>query len=275
MNNNKNSRYIFWINDPTVLFSDGKYLSFIPTSNMTRVEQINAVTRFCIYFLLLALILGKSELWIQLPIIIIIFLVILYYAFQYDSEGLKDELYRMKGSEAYSQFKSSEKDIDFTTDPMVIESGYYDSNGKLHIGAHRPSILKKNKRDSIKYSLNEFTQFKEAKCRKPLPDNPFMNPTINDFQIEDPPEPCNADDEDIKDKITDSFNDGLFRDVGDLFERENSQRMFYTIPQINPPDQTAFANWLYKTDNICKVNQSQCLRYEDLRYKRGGHALTN
>ena len=84
-------RYIFWLNDPTVLYSNGNYLIFFPTVEMTRVEQLNAITRFCIYLLILSLITNKSNLWIQIPIVIIIFVIIVYKMFEYDSEGKAKE----------------------------------------------------------------------------------------------------------------------------------------------------------------------------------------
>ena len=64
------------------------------------------------------------------------------------------------------------------------------------------------------------------------------------------------------------FNDDIYRDFQDVFDKKNSQRQFYTVPFTNPPDQTAFAHWLYNTNDICKVNQGKCLKYEDLKFKR-------
>ena len=81
-----------------------------------------------------------------------------------------------------------------------------------------------------------------------------MNPPVTDFDRENIPEACNTD---------------LYRDLNDLFDTKNSQRTWYTTPSTAiPNDQEGFANWLYKTDQICKVNQGTCLRYEDLRFKR-------
>lgn len=259
---NTNKRYIFWTSDPTILYKNQKYLEFVPMSKMSRIEQLNAITRFCIYFVIMSIILEKSELWIQIPVTIIIFIIILYYIFEYDTQGMSDELYRMKGVSSANNEPFIEG-----TDNEVIESGFYDSDGKLNIGKYNGS--KNEKKNKIKYSFEDYKNYKKSSCRVPTKDNPFMNPTSNDFELEDPPEACNAEDEDIQDKITNSFNEGLFRDVGDLFEKENSQRQFYTVPHMIPTDQTAFAKWLYGTDNICKVDQSKCLRYEDIRYKRG------
>lgn len=247
-----NDKYIFWTSDPTVLYKNQSYVNFIPSLDMTRVEQLNAITRFCVYFLLLSLILGKSELWIQIPILTIVFVIILYYTY----EKTKSETYNDTHNKKLSPMEIDE----------IIETGFYDSDGNLYVGDYFGPNARKIDKNS--HSFEEYAQYKKSSCRKPTVDNPFMNPTANDFELEDPPEACNADDEDIKDKITQCFNDKLFRDVGDLFEVENSQRQFYTVPHMNPPDQTAFAKWLYGSNTTCKTDQSKCLKYEDLRSKR-------
>lgn len=242
--NNKNTHIynVFWTNDPSILYHNNKYINFVPTSEMTRIEQLNSLTRFCIYLLIFSIITKQSNFWVQISIIIIIFLVIIYYIFEYDN---KINNYDNNNNNKKTEYMTVEK----KTKP-IIESGYYDSNNDLHIGKHK----------KIKY--------KKKTCKKPTVNNPFMNDTFDDLQTDNQPQPSNIDDDDIKDNINKLFNDGLYRDVSDLFERENSQRQFYTVPHMHPPDQSAFANWLYKNTAICKTNPNYCLKYEDLRYKR-------
>ena len=73
----------------------------------------------------------------------------------------------------------------------------------------------------------------------------------------------------IKENIERGFNADLYRDINDLYDTKNSQRIWYTTPVTSiPNDQEGFAKWLYKVDKVCKNDQSGCLRYEDLRYKR-------
>lgn len=263
-----NNRYIFWSNDPTVLYKDKNYLEFFPTSEMTRIEQLNAITRFCIYFIILIYLFGKSEGWMHVGVIVILLVYIFYIIFENDQKGLTQELYRMKNTNL-EKFIDESNDVDrYATidDDYIIEAGTYDENGKLVFGKYQGSH--DGKINKINYSLEELEKYKRATCRQPTPDNPFMNPTINDFGLEIPPDACNIDDEDIQNKMIDAFNADLFRDVSDLFDRQNSQRQYYTVPHANPPDTIALANWLYKPDGICKVDQTKCLRYEDLRYKR-------
>ena len=57
-------KHIFWISDPTILYKNNKFLEFVPTNKMDRVSQLNAITRFAIYFVILALIMDKPIIWV-------------------------------------------------------------------------------------------------------------------------------------------------------------------------------------------------------------------
>ena len=60
------------------------------------------------------------------------------------------------------------------------------------------------------------------------------------------------------------YNSSIYRNLEDVWERENSQRMFYTVPiQTVPNNQIDFANWLYKTGPTCHENTEYCNYYED------------
>ena len=149
-----------------------------------------------------------------------------------------------------------------------IESGYYDSDGNLITGSlEKPPSYRKNKSYPL-YTLQEMDQYNEASCRIPTIDNPFMNPNVTDYGTGDHPVACNTSDDKIKNTIVDKFNSNLYRNIEDIWEIQNSQRQFYTIPSTSIPNQQKeFAEWLYKSPITCKED-NQCLRYEDLRYKR-------
>jgi hypothetical protein len=77
-------------------------------------------------------------------------------------------------------------------------------------------------------------------------------------------EPCNIDDSDVQNQMQNLYNSSIYRNLEDVWERENSQRMFYTVPiQTVPNSQTDFANWLYKTGPTCHENTQYCTYYED------------
>lgn len=255
MTDKTNNRYIFWLNDLSVLYTNDNYLQFVPNTNMTRTEQLNALTRFCIYFIILAGLLGKDDIWLQIPIIGIIFIIVLHRTFEFDVHGQRKELERMSSVNNESEPTNENADTN-----QIIEGCIYDSNGDLQIQDGKNA-------KKIKHTLDEIIKYKNATCRKPSKDNPFMNPTVNDFMLYDPPEACNVDDDQINDKIVDNFNADLYRDVGDLFEVKNNQRQFYTVPGPSIPDTVGLAKWLYGGLPTCKTSQQACYKYEDLRRK--------
>lgn len=98
-------------------------------------------------------------------------------------------------------------------------------------------------------------------CSRSTLENPFMNPSIVD--ITDNPSrsnACKVISPEVKETIDRNFNARVFRDVNDVFERDSSQREFYTMPNTRiPNDQETFAKWLYGTGKTCKEgNGFQC-----------------
>lgn len=220
---------IFWLNDPKVFIKN--YLNFVPTKSMTLIERYNAITLFCFYALILMIIFRQPIYWLYIPISIIVIVILL--------NTIKE-----------TKNTQTEKE----TFKPIIESGYIDSDGTMRF--NRVTDLPTTKPEV------SFT------CRKPTKDNPFMNPLVTDFNTFTPTA-CNSDDEEINNEITKAFKSDLFSDVNDAFDKMNSQRQFYTVPNTSVPNnQSEFANWLYRCPVTCKEDQEQCLRYEDLRFKR-------
>ena len=97
------------------------------------------------------------------------------------------------------------------------------------------------------------------KCRASTKDNPFGNTLVNEYGKDPLPDPPCAYD-DVKEDMEKNFNEGLFRNVEDWSNRENSQRQFFTVPTGgNPPDTKAFAEFLYGGTRNCKTDSKQCL----------------
>lgn len=233
---------IFWLSDIMVLFRDKNYLNFIPNNKMTHVEQLNAVTRFCIYLIIILLLTKRSKILVYVAICIIILTVVFYLVI------IKNEKNKKKLNEINDNNNKSNE----------IQYGFYGFDNKLNFS---------NKKQKKKYySKEQMKEYNKTTCLKPTIENPFMNGSVESYKKYDPPEPCNVDDDEIKSTMVDLFNVDLYRDVGDLFENKNSQRMFYTVPYTNAPNQSGFANWLYGNHKTCKTDQKECLQYEDLRY---------
>jgi hypothetical protein len=114
----------------------------------------------------------------------------------------------------------------------------------------------KNSIDNIiqKFDLNELEN-----NIKPTVENPFMNINlITDNKVKEAPHPS-WNDEKIKNDIEDKFGYNLYRDVGDLYGKSNSQRQYYTMPSTTiPNNQTSFAKWCYSVGPTCKEKSIYC-----------------
>ena len=277
----------FWLDDPSELYKNGNFTRFIPQYEMTRNQQLNSLTRFCIYMILLILMFNRGSNIMVVPIAILVG-VILFKKFQNDDDQDKqkqvdkiinirkdkdEEQERLKTIEYAQDGDPKLKTFDEMTAEAekekgyIIKSGVYDSNGELTLGqTERPSDYLRKKEKKY-YTVDEVIDFEKNTCRKPTIDNPLMNPAATEFGSFDVPSACNANDDDIKESIKVNFNHQLFRDVDEVWERGNSQRQFYTMPNTAVPNnQKEFAEWLYRLPDSanCKVQQQGCLRYDPL-----------
>lgn len=97
-------------------------------------------------------------------------------------------------------------------------------------------------------------------CVLPTDDNPFMNVLLTDKRTRKPA--CRTvKNKKIKKLVNDKFSNGLYKDINSVYDRENSQREFFTMPATTiPNNQGDFANWLYMTPKTCKEgNGNQCV----------------
>ena len=78
--------------------------------------------------------------------------------------------------------------------------------------------------------------------------NPLKNVPITDYDKPQEYSKATRSDSDMS-----KFVDGKIFQTADQFIFDRNTRQFYTTPNSSVPnDQTAFANWLYGTDNVCK-----------------------
>jgi hypothetical protein len=102
----------------------------------------------------------------------------------------------------------------------------------------------------------------EGKLHLPTSENPFMNVLLNDYTENPDKKPAaDVDNPHVKKEIEKHFNQGLNRDIDDVWQKENSQRQFYTTPSTTiPNDRASFMNWCYSTPYTCKDgNIANCI----------------
>lgn len=117
--------------------------------------------------------------------------------------------------------------------------------------------------DSIQNSNDNLLVEREMKELKndikPTTENPFMNINLITDNKEKESAPPSWNNEDLQKNIEDKFGYNLYRDVGDLYGKSNSQRQYYTAPSTTiPNNQTAFAKWCYNVGPTCKESSIYC-----------------
>lgn len=98
-------------------------------------------------------------------------------------------------------------------------------------------------------------------CVIPTIENPFMNPSIIDYTNNNNNiKSCPIDNNIINNNINDYFQQNVYKDINDIYEREFSTRQFYTMPATTiPNDRKSYEEWLYHRDKTCKENNGfQC-----------------
>lgn len=290
----------FWIEEPNILFD--KYYIIIPTKEMDRITQLNTISRFLLYFIILCILFGSNTTIIIYLLIGIILIIIFYYIYISDPKGIQKELIS-EAEKSEKFFINNDYENNACLDceenfelnkPMVtlydsvknnvfkgnkipntdfeVESGYIDSDGNYKLGPNYSDIdyddyikkKKKNKQKKVTWEKDQL--YKKNTCRQPTVQNPFANIVFSDYiDASNLAQPCNADDPEVVNQMQNLYNSSIYRNLSDVWERENSQRMFYTTPiQTIPNNQTDFANWLYKTGPSCKENTEYCTYYQDL-----------
>lgn len=240
-------RNVFWLDDINVLYKDKGYIQIVPVQNMTKIEQLNAITRFCLYVIILLFIFDRYDL-LYLPLIGIIIIIIVYNML--DIDKMNNE--RMENINN-KHMRNINNGLNYKRYPMDDDIDTIDKSGSILIDCD------KNKdHDLISKIVN---------CGIPTNDKPFMNSSVTNFKIEHSPVAYNADDEDIKKDMELKFTQDMYLDIENVFNKKNYQRQFYTVAHSISNDMEAFARWCYKFPPTCKTNQERCLKYEDIRYK--------
>jgi len=286
----------FWVSEPSILYKD--YWQIIPTNNMSRVKQLNTVSRLIIYYIILLIIFGSRKNIINYLLIILVIIIIFYYTYENNEDSIisditkenqdeNKEFYKQQNTEnilntdnynlsintIYDKFDNSILKDRYKDEEFILNSGYIDFDNKYNLGKDK-SIVNidnfnkqqiKERKNKLPYTKNQI--YKENTCRRPTAENPFMNVVFSDYlDLENIPQACNTGDENIKKEINNLYNSSIFRNTSDVFARNNSQNMFYTVPtNLGVQGQTDYRNWLFKTNKTCKENSANCT-YPDRLY---------
>ena len=105
-----------------------------------------------------------------------------------------------------------------------------------------------------RYGIENDDENEIETCTKPTRENPFMNVTMNEY-AENPKrdKACKLNNK-VNEYIDQYFNEDLYRSVDDIYNKNASERQYYTMPVTEiPNNQDKFAQWLYGNDEkTCK-----------------------
>lgn len=151
--------------------------------------------------------------------------------------------------------------------------------GIITVFIHKGNTVKQDSKELDKL-LTDIE--KEKDCQMPTEENPYMNTLISDLDhTKEKKEACKLTKE-IREKQSELYYKDLYRDVGDLYEKSNSERQFFTMPNtskfgIKHGDTKEFAQFLFNVDPTCKEDNKECIGSETLFHndlKRNRNTLT-
>jgi hypothetical protein len=236
-----NKRYgtdVFWIDDISILY-DRKYLtSFFPVYHKSLkkhlASNLNSIVRLCFYLSLFLMLYTKNTNYLLLFIM---------------SFPITYIIYNIYFTHIEKSNKMNVKNVDELTD-------------KLKINKTSITELKNN------YSMYDNSISNDL----PTINNPFMNFNyLTDNYQKEYKEKVFLDafdkqteqkNNEIKELVNASFDHNLYRDVSDIYGKNNSQREFYTMPVTSAVNnQSTFAKWLYRNGPTCKESRYECVSY--------------
>ena len=238
----------FWGNDISILFHQDRLIEFFPSSDMTNEERLNAISRFSIYISVI-LVLYTGRIW---PIYISLF-------------TMGACMFVHEKSDSKTSLEVIQDKIQNVMNGLV--PGYADVSSRDQPGFEgttREEIRKKRAEEKGPEPVIRVNNDGEV-CTPPTDNNPFMNVLVPEYYSNPKrPEACKLEGElpgeqGVEEEANEKFNINLYKDVADIWGKNNSQRQFYTMPNTTIPNkQTEFAHWLYGNAASCKDDRYNC-----------------
>lgn len=221
----------FWAEHPNVLFQDAwDFFPFSKEAIVCSTTALNSLTRFGFYLGLALFVLTRKPIYLGIPVLAAIFAVALYYG--------------MKGS-------------------GVLREGSMPGTPNLDRPTFKEGFANENIIEGSSAADKLIVDIIGSSGRTvPSRANPFMNILINEISEypTKPPAKYTMSSE-TKSQLDSQFENRVYADPGDVWNRSQSQREFYTMPSTSTPnDRESYQNWLYRVPGkTCKEgNMAVC-----------------
>jgi hypothetical protein len=247
MNNNNSSNNgnndLIWVEDYTQLLRRDRLGNFLPQLNMSFGERINAIVRLSFYAGIVFALVQNNYLYLFIPIVV---LLITYLVYVFQSDDIKENYRNLSNNKLDG---SGVEDKENARNMQIAKNPLFSHYKKMEAG-------------------NQTSKG----CVRTTPDNPFMNPLAADDRKR--PKACSViNDVELANQVEANFNINLFRDINDVYNRNHSERQFYTVPSTTfANEQGKFAQWLYGSPPTCKEgNGNQCVANNHTRLNQSSY----
>jgi len=217
---------LFWTENPKVLIDDlSEFFPFSHDARLCSSVALNSLTRFGVYLGILLTVLTRNTIYLGIPVLTAILAVALFY-------GMKQQGTLRVGNSP-----------DILDRPRFSE-GFADIEGSSAAGKMTEDIIGIGARVD------------------PSEPNPFMNilmSEISDYPARAPAKYAVSGE--VKARLDNQFKVQIYNDPGDVWNRNQGQRQFYTTPSTSVPnDRDSYQNWLYRIPGkTCKEgNMAVC-----------------
>ena len=220
-----------WNTDPSILYEKNYLFEIVPLDHFDFNRKLNAMLRLSISYSLILYLMGKKDnttMYIPIVVAALTYVIGMYY------------------TESYVNMVTND-----------LKNDVVKGNSEINITNENNPEKDPSKPDELDELIKELN----GECRIPTKHNPFMNPLPHMKSEEMGKESCASyNNKGIQRNVDKKFNTDLYRDVNDIFGKNNSQRQFFSVPGKSiPNDQGEFAKWLYATPPTCKEgNGVQC-----------------
>lgn len=229
----------FWTEKPEALIENAwDFFPFSKEAINCSTTALNSLTRFGIYLGISLLIITRKPIYLGIPVLSAILAIALYYGMKTQGTLRQGP---MPGSPSY----------DRPTFKKGFFEGFTNSNSNSNI------IEGSAAADKLVVDI-----IGSSERTVPSRPNPFMNILINEISEypTKPPAKYTMSTE-IKSTLDSQFENKVYSDPGDVWNRNQGQREFYTMPSTSiPNDRESYQNWLYRVPGkTCKEgNMAAC-----------------
>jgi hypothetical protein len=222
---------VFWTDDPSILLKEAAdFFPFHKGAQRCTTTALNSFTRFGVYLGVLLAFITRDWNYLLLSVGIAIVAAAAYHGMK--SKGNLREGFQSKmGSQSVTPLQLEK----FPEDGLVPGSDAADEYVNDVIG---------------------------TKARtQPTAANPFMNVLLTEIG-DNPMRPPAQNGEFMKRQFSTVFQDSVYGDPGDVFQKTQSQRTWAVQPITSiPNDQESFQNWLFRTPGrTCKEGNARACK---------------